>query len=112
MNWDVNNQRVLLLAAVTGLVTGILALVGHVATTVLHGVGGVVALALVAIVAYRIDSRAIRLLVAMMVVANITGVAWTFQGATEAIVISHVIIGVFASAGALLLATNPTSNRV
>gem|GEM_PF-4675056 len=75
-------------------------------TTVLHAVGGIGALALVAVVANRVRNQQAVLLVVVMIAANVTGVIWTIVGANEIVVLSHVLIGVFASAGAVLLATS------
>lgn len=99
-------QRLLLAAAAAGLVTGILALTGHVVTTVLHGVGGLGALALVAVVANRVRNRRTTLLLVVMGAASVTGLIWTLVDANEVVVVSHVLIGVFASAGAVLLAAS------
>ena len=94
----------LLAAAAAGTVTGLFALVGTPVTTVAHGIGGLVALALVAVVASRARRRPMGLLLVAMVVANLTGVAWTIGGG-QAVVLAHILTGVLASAGAVILAS-------
>lgn len=99
-----NQQSELLLAAVAGLVTGIVALVGHRVTAGLHAIGGLAALTLVTLVAVRTDRRPMLFLVLAMVFANVTGAAWTVLSATDFVVATHVIVGFFfTSAGALLI---------
>lgn len=95
----------LLSAAAAGTVTGLFALVGTPVTTVVHGIGGLVALVLVAVVASRARRRPMVLLLVAMVVANLTGVAWTIGGGTDAVVLAHILTGVLASAGAVILAS-------
>lgn len=98
------HRRVLILAAAAGFLTGVGALSGHRSAVVAHAVGGVTALVLVAVVAYRVRDRATMALVGAMGVANLTGVAWTWYGATGLVVLSHLLTGLLATAGAVVLA--------
>lgn len=100
-----SSQQLLVLAAVAGLLTGVVALSGHVLAVVAHGVGGIGALLLVGVVARRLWTRRTLALVVAMLVANLTGVAWTLYGDATAIVVAHVLIGILASVGAVILAT-------
>lgn len=100
-----SSRALLVLAAAAGLLTGLVALSGHVLAVVAHGVGGLLALVLVGVVARRLWTRRALALVVAMVVANLTGVAWTVYGETTAIVVAHVLTGILAAAGALILAT-------
>ena len=102
--------RLLVAAAAIGVITGVIAVSGHILAVVAHAIGGVVALACVGVVARHTWNRTLKLLIGGMVIANLTGVAWTAYGATAAVVIAHVITGVAASAGALIVATNQANN--
>lgn len=94
----------LLQAAAAGLVTGILALTGHIAAVVLHAVGGLYAIGLISVAAYRARTRKHMTVVAVMIGANLTGLVWTFIADSSVVIILHVFVGIAASAGALFLA--------
>lgn len=98
--------RLLLVAAVVGMVTGVAAVGGHIVAVVTHAVGGVVALACVGVAARHAWDHKLSSLIGGMVIANLTGVAWTAYGTAVAVVIAHVITGVAASAGALIIASD------
>ena len=102
--------RLLVVAAAVGIITGVIAVGGHILAVVAHAVGGVVALACVGVAARHAWNHTLKLLVGGMVIANLTGVVWTVYGTTAAVVIAHVIMGVAASAGALIVATNQVGN--
>ena len=102
--------RLLVVAAAVGVITGVIAVSGHILAVVAHAVGGVVALACVGVAARHAWNHTLKLLIGGMVIANLTGVAWTAYDATAVVVLAHVITGVAASAGALIVATNRVSN--
>lgn len=99
-------RRLLVSAAAAGLLTGAVALSGHPAAVAAHAAGGLLALALVVVAVRRARKRPVLSLVGAMVLANLTGVAWTVWGTAGVVVAAHVITGVFASAGALVLAAS------
>lgn len=98
------SRRLLALAAAAGGLTGLVALRGTRLAVVTHTVGGVGALALVVVVARRQRDRASTVLLAVMALATLTGVVWTRHGAYDTVVLAHLLTGVFATAGAVVLA--------
>ncbi len=94
-----------MIAAAAGATTGVLALSGSSISVVIHGGGGLLALALVGLVAARDPNRSSLSLVAAMGVATLTGAVWTLGEATAAVVVAHVITGVLAAAAVLLSLT-------
>ena len=98
-------RRLLVLAAAVGLITGLIALSGHTLAVAAHTFGGIAALTFVGIAARYAWSHKIKALIGAMIVANVTGIAWTAYGATAVVVVAHIITGVAASAGAVILAS-------
>lgn len=98
-------KRLWLISAVpAGLVTGILALTGHSVAVALHAIGGIYAIGMIGVAAYRARSRSHWAVVGVMTAANVTGVVWTVFGETSIVIVIHVLVGIMASAGVLFLA--------
>lgn len=100
------SRRLLIAAVVAGFLTGIIALSGHSFAVLLHTVGGLVALVLVAVVASRVWDQPSLLILGAMIVATLTGFAWSWFGSVGVVVMAHLFAGVIAAAGAIILATD------
>lgn len=92
-----------MVAAAVGLVTGLVALVGHPVTTLVHAVGGVGAVVVPTVVALRRGHRRLGALAAGAGLVALVGLGWTALGGSDPLVLGHVLGGVAVTAGVGLL---------
>lgn len=96
-------QLLVILTAPAGLVTGVLALIGHPITVAVHASAGIYVILITGVAAYRARSRSHLAVIAGMITASVTGLLWTLIGDASIIILTHVLCGVIASAGVLLV---------
>ncbi len=99
----VNPEEDVKSTAPAGLVTGVLALIGHPITVAVHASAGIYVILITGVAAYRARSRSHLAVIAGMITASVTGLLWTLIGDASIIILTHVLCGVIASAGVLLV---------
>jgi hypothetical protein len=92
-------RRWLVAAGGFALVTGVIALSGHVAAVVAHAFGTAAAVAVPTVLAVSTGSRRAAALVGLLVLSSLLGVAWAAVGGRAALVVGHVLTGVAGAAG-------------
>ena len=92
-------SRRVLLAFVASLVTGVAALTNNQVTVLMHGIGGLAAVAVPGLVAYRTDDDQLKLLTVGSALIAVTGFVWTIWGRSVAVVLVHVLGGIAVTAG-------------
>jgi len=106
-------SRRVLLAFVASLVTGVAALTNNQVTVLLHGIGGLAAVAVPGLVAYRTDDDQLKLLTVGSALIAVTGFVWTIWGRSVAVVLVHVLGGIAVTAGVgLSIAPDPDRRGV
>ena len=99
-------RGLLLVAAAAGGLTGIVAILGHPRAIQVHTVGSGVAVVLVGILAWQHREQQLAMLLTAMVVATVTGIAWTRGSGGDFVVLAHLLSGAVAAVAAAVRAVS------